>query len=328
VIAGFWSRILALLVDMALLALVGIVIGAVAYRQVVALGQEGRLIGAAITLVYFGFFNSSLGGGATPGKRMLDLRVVGRDGNPIGLLRTLLRTFVFWTPYYLNGVTFRPIPGLQSGAATGIVVGILLAFVVFGGTGFILYLYIFNRRTRQSLHDLIAGTFVVRADSAGAPVRAHFWKGHLAFAMLACAAVAAMPIAFFLSFSGTQFATTMSKTAAIQSAVAAYPGVDTAQVTVNTFWASSFNGPSVTRTTLAVTVRMRDVPASMDAAQDDIAEIVFKTAPTILDQQYLQVSVAYGYDLGIFKWTNANGYVNIPEVWKRKLQARHVGDSV
>jgi hypothetical protein len=35
-------------------------------------------------------------------------------------------------------------------------------FILFGFGDAIVYLYIFNRRTRQSLHDLIVGTFVTQ----------------------------------------------------------------------------------------------------------------------------------------------------------------------
>src|SRR5580698_9064311 len=95
-IAGFWRRLAALFIDMILLAIVGFVIGTLAFRQLVEMGQSARLIGAAITLVYYGVLNSGLGGGGTLGKRMLGLRVVRRNGQTIGLARSLLRTIVFW----------------------------------------------------------------------------------------------------------------------------------------------------------------------------------------------------------------------------------------
>ena len=40
--------------------------------------------------------------------------------------------------------------------------GPLINALVFGLGGAILYLYLFNGVTRQSLHDLVAGTYVVR----------------------------------------------------------------------------------------------------------------------------------------------------------------------
>ena len=59
-------------------------------------------------------------------------------------------------PFFLNGV-FTDRPWL----------GELAVFVVFVWGGAIVYLFLFNRRTRQSLHDLICGTFVVRKKAGG-----------------------------------------------------------------------------------------------------------------------------------------------------------------
>jgi len=52
---------------------------------------------------------------------------------------------------------------------------------VFGLGGALVYLYVFNRRTRQSLHDLAAGTFVVAARHSGG-IRERIWRPHLALA--------------------------------------------------------------------------------------------------------------------------------------------------
>ncbi len=321
-IAGFWSRIGALLIDAALLACLGAAIGTLAFRQMVALGQEGRLIGAAITLVYFGILNSRWGGGATLGKRLLGLKVIARDGRKIALARSLLRTIVLWTPYYLNGLVFR-----STSPAADIALEVLVALAVFGVGGFIVFLYLFNRRTRQALHDLLAGSFVVRAGRAEAGVTAHLWKGSLAFAALAAALVPAILVTLALYAFHTQLSGLMKQLTAVQSAVLAYPGADTAQVTANTTWFTSTTGLQTTHTILVVAVRMRNVPASMEAAGDDIAGIVLKTAPGILGQQALQVRIAYGYDLGIFAWTITSGFSGTTLDWTRRIRARQTGES-
>ncbi|HTW32990.1 MAG TPA: RDD family protein [Rhizomicrobium sp.] len=318
VIAGFWRRIFALLIDMLLLGAVGIAIGAVAFRQVVALGQEGRLIGAAVTLVYYGILNSSWGGG-TIGKRAMGLRVVGRDGKAIGLFRSLVRTVVFWTPYYLNGVFFSKIPGLPDDSRILAAAGVLDGMVVFGGLVFIAYLYLFNTRTRQSLHDLIVGSYVVRSEPTDAPVKARFWPAHLLFASLLTVILVAVPLGLLAFLWNAGLGTTMSNTEAVQSAVLAYPGVDTASVAVNTMsmWTSSSG--TTTTTTLAVTAGMRVVPVSMTRAENGIAAIVLRKSPSLMGCQRLSVSVAYGYDLGIFRWTVADGFAGDLQQWRERL---------
>lgn len=316
VIAGFWRRIFALFIDMLVLAGVGIAIGIVAFSQIVALGQEGRLIGAAITLVYFGILNS---GGGTIGKRAMGLRVVRRDGKAIGLSRSLVRTIVFWTPYYLNGVTFSKVPGLPANSAVLTTASILEAIVVFGGLVFIAYLYVFNTRTRQSLHDLIVGSYVVKAEPSDAPVTSRFWPVHLLFASVLTVLLVAVPLGLMAFLWNTGLGTTVSNAEAVQTAVLAYPGVDTASVQVNTMsmWTSSSG--TTTTTTLGVAVLMRAVPGSMTRTENDIAAIVLQKSPSLMGCKHLSVSVAYGYDLGIFRWTIADNFVGDLQQWHERL---------
>ncbi len=49
--------------------------------------------------------------------------------------------------------------------------------MIFGLSLSIIYLFVFNRRTRQSLHDLIVGSYVVRVGSEK-DEKPQMWKGH------------------------------------------------------------------------------------------------------------------------------------------------------
>jgi len=318
-IAGFWRRLLALFIDGVLLAILGMAIGSIAFRQVVEMGQSGRLIGAAITLAYYGFLNSGWGGGATLGKRMLGLRVVRRDGQTIGLFRSLLRTIVFWTPFYLDNVYFPSfrIPGFPADPHIATAFAVLDAIVVFVGMFLIFYLYLFNRRTRQTLHDLIAGTFVVR--EAGAPVVGHFWKGHLAVAAGVFVLALAVPLGVMSRLPGGPF----QNTSTLEQAVLDRPGVASAQVQTNTTVGQSILGgksTSFASTTLVVVVQARGIPLSTTAMENDVAAAVLKTDPTIVGQQYLSVKVTYGYDLGIWSWTTGEQYSGTPADWAKRLR--------
>lgn len=318
-IAGFWRRLGALFIDMIVLGIAGFVIGTFAFRQLVEMGQSARLIGAAIVLVYCGVLNSGLGGGGTLGKRMLGLRVVRRDGQTIGLARSLLRTIVFWAPFFLNGVFFQSvrIPGLPEDPRITMAVGALDVATVFLGTFLIFYLYVFNTRTRQSLHDLIAGTFVVRASTAGSPVSAHFWKGHLAGAVLGLAILSGglyWSYASVFSFTGASSGT-YGQLAALQKTVAARPGVSTVQAQISTF-----SSTTTTQTSLIVVVHLHVIPQSLDAVQNDIAETILKADPSILGRQYLTVKVQYGYELGFWSWIVAQQNSGTPAEWAKRLR--------
>jgi uncharacterized RDD family membrane protein YckC len=69
VIAGFWRRLLAFLVDAAVLGLIGYLLGTLFYSPFAALGEWGRLVGFLVALLYFTLFNSEVGRGHTLGQR-------------------------------------------------------------------------------------------------------------------------------------------------------------------------------------------------------------------------------------------------------------------
>ena len=153
-ICSFWGRLLALGVDLFLLFGVGSLLGRLFGNRLAQLGVWGWLVGFVLVLVYFGLLNSRVGQGQTLGKRLLRVRVVGVDGEQISPARSLLRAAILGALYFLNA----SIAGDLSGVINGVVLGLGL-----GG----IYLYLCNRMTRQSLHDLVARTCVVRSDAAG-----------------------------------------------------------------------------------------------------------------------------------------------------------------
>jgi uncharacterized RDD family membrane protein YckC len=88
--AGFWIRVLAQLIDAALLALVGGVLTELGLHPHALDSTIGGL-GALLSLLYFSLLWSWMGGGQTVGMRFLGLRVVGTDGHLIGYGTALIR---------------------------------------------------------------------------------------------------------------------------------------------------------------------------------------------------------------------------------------------
>jgi uncharacterized RDD family membrane protein YckC len=142
---GFWIRVLAFFLD-------SIVIGVIV--SLLSLGRAGLVawdhwelaawrttIETLVGLVYFTVLWSSIGGGRTLGMRLLNLRVVGTDGRPIGLGGAVLR----WI---------------------GIVIS--AAVVLLG-----LVWVAFDPR-KQGWHDKLAGTVVIRDGDDG-----HQWTSDL-----------------------------------------------------------------------------------------------------------------------------------------------------
>lgn len=116
------------------------------------------MLGAFI-LRTFWFIGFELGSrAATPGKRMMGIRVVARDGGRLTadavVARNLIRELELFLPLMMLGV----------GAAEDMVSGwTLLAGVVWSLT---LSLFLLFNRDRMRMGDLIAGTWVVMAERA------------------------------------------------------------------------------------------------------------------------------------------------------------------
>jgi uncharacterized RDD family membrane protein YckC len=186
-IARFWPRLGAIFIDLLIVGAIGYVLGIFLFDTLARLGAYARIIGFIIAVAYFGVLNSRIGNGQTLAKRWLGLRVVDKRGLCLSLPRSLLRYTVLGLPFFFN---FLP---LDDGS-TSILVETLISIILFGGISSIFYLYVFNRRTRQSLHDLAVGTYVVNVNPPGLrlpPVT--LWRGHLVVLGLIALFVLAMP---------------------------------------------------------------------------------------------------------------------------------------
>ena len=105
--AGPVSRGLALTIDVLIRQALLLAIGGV----LAALGQAGIGIYLVLWFLAEWFYPvvfEVLGNGQTPGKKSIGLRVVNRDGTPIGwsasLIRNLLRAVDFLPAFYLTGI--------------------------------------------------------------------------------------------------------------------------------------------------------------------------------------------------------------------------------
>lgn len=317
-LAGFWRRLGALAIDGLILGAAGWLIGAFFYERLVSIGQFARVIGFAIQLPYLAVLNSRLGGGATLGKRAMGIRVVARDGDGISLPRSSWRAAVFLLPFYLNGFDFS---FLGLGGKLALAVVALDVFMVFGVVGATVYLYLANRNTRQVVHDLAAGTFVVREGSAAAIDR-HISKIHVVVVVLWLAATAGAALLASQSASpslkswfGQTFDADYDTLLAIQSVVNSDPAVLNSNVAVNTTTFKTFGKPATTTSYLVVTATLRRRIDDPEAEVTNIAAKVLEKYPGILNRDRLSVTVRYGYDLGIWSNWNRYSYSYTPDEW-------------
>jgi uncharacterized RDD family membrane protein YckC len=301
-VSGFWRRLGAFVIDGLVLGVVGAICGALMFDTLAQLGVYGRAIGFAVALVYFGLLNSRLGGGQTLGKRVLSIRATMLDGRLLSVPRSLLRYSVLGVPFFLNNAPL-PMDVVMSP------LGYLLSLVVFGGLLSIIYLFVFNRATRRSLHDFAAGSWVVRAETVQlvGPVPP-LWRGHLIVVALVLLASLLAPLgAQRLSQKVPEFADLLPALDAIN----AEPGVMFANLNVG-----FATGNGVKRTYTAAMVQLADPNVDDEAFAKRLATKVIQVSPRLGDRDVIAVNLRYGFDLGIASGWRGHRFQFSPDMLK------------
>ena len=292
-IAGFWARIGALLIDCLLLGVLGFTLGLFLEDTFVQMGAWGRLIGFCISLVYFGVMNSGLGGGQTLGKRLLNLRVVALNGEALSFGRSMVRYVILALPFYLNNLPVVP-------ESYSSVLLYPLSFVVMGGILSIVYLYVFNRRTRQSLHDWIVGSYVVRTTSVQQEMTP-LWQVHKVV----------VGLVFVLAAVGPLFGQSLMQIPKVANLLQVYkalselPNVRQVSIKHSTHYSASLSGTSTTTTYVAAELMLyNDQIDDVEFAQQ-VLRTIKREMPTAKEQDFIAVAMRTGYDIGIWSsWRN------------------------
>lgn len=295
-IAGFWRRLGALIVDLLLLGVAGWLIGFFLFDTLARMGDWARVIGFVIALAYFGLLDSRLFAGRTPGNRLLDVRVVNASGSSLSIPRSLSRYTVLSAPFFLNYLSIGK-PSLA--------ISLVLSVVVLGGILSITYLYLFNRRTRQSLHDLAVGSYVVRGESEGSTTAIPaLWRGHLVVVGVIFA------LCLVGALVGTHFvkSPTFAPLVATQQAIEALPNVQTAGVVDGVSW---LNGSR--NTYLSARLRLATPGIEDEAFARQVAQLIFKNNPDAASRSAITVDLVYGFDLGIARGWKSHLYRFTPK---------------
>lgn len=304
VMACFWHRIGAFFLDGVILGAIGVAAGFVLADKFVQLGPWGRLLGFVVTLAYFGTLNSSLSGGQTPGKRLLKIRVVASNGAPPSVARAFVRFLPLGAPWFLNGARFSEAVLLSPWMY-------VLSVAVFGMGLSILYLYIFNRRTRQSLHDVSVGSYVVSAQTSGAAITSKLWRGHLLVCIVLLFASALVPYFTKNLAQGEPFASLMN----VSRVVVSEPWVVNAEVnTGQTFFSSTDKGQHTTKY-LNITAYTRDPDIANAERAKQLARLALSADSTARDLDVIQVTLVYGYDIGIASFWRSQNHSHSPAEW-------------
>jgi uncharacterized RDD family membrane protein YckC len=301
VIASFWTRLLADLIDTVMLAMVGLILGLGFGSHLGGPGGPGRLIGFPITVAYLGLAGNRLGGGQTAGKSLVGLRVVGADGEPIGVGKALLRASVVSAPWFFNGVQFpyemplaRPLTVLAGTLVFGVVPASIMLF--------------FASRRRQFLHDVLARSFVVVGEQQPLPA-----SGPPRWAL----AVAAVWIVGWTVQSVVLVArATQPLDDPLFSALRSVPRV--ASAGVSAMEVSPMGGERYRALYVWVATGLGGEGPEQVVRQSAAAVVAFY--PELNQFRAIRVENRTGFDVGLASWSTGTIETRTPEEWRRLVE--------
>jgi uncharacterized RDD family membrane protein YckC len=301
-VAGFWRRIFAFLVDVVITAAPCALVG-FTFRQFFAESKlAGDLLGFFITLPYFAILGSCRGGGQTLGHRIVHIRVVDREGRCLPLGRSFLRYLVLIIPLQLSEAEIPT----SAPAGLKMLVSWLLPVLV----AVIVYLYLFNVRTRQSLHDLAVRAYVVDTHTTGSVVTKRFWKWH--WAVLGGGLFAGTVLAGVIIIGGLGKSSLFGELMSVQRAVLDSGKVQAARVQI---------GKNRTHgQTMRVDVNWNGQPDNYDLASTQIAAIVLRTDPAANKLDYIGVGFTGGFKIGFVNFSQNRVVMRRPADWAMKIQ--------
>jgi uncharacterized RDD family membrane protein YckC len=306
-IGALGRRFLAYLIDCLILGVIGHLVAWPFAESLAAMGPFARLIGFFIALLYFAIQESYIGNGASLGKRLLRLQVVHADGRRLTLEEALARSIVFSLPIFLNGLAL-PL------TRTPLAVVTLLSVVSIGVGGITVYMILFNRHTRQGLHDLSVKSFVAEASPSGALALRPIWVPHwfIAGALLAVVMAAATMLGVIVPdtepFSQLVLDVRMAEQIkGVQSASAMRVS-------------SRGNSGGWKLTSLAITIDCLCKEEDEGNIADDAARALLQGDPHFPQYPRVTIVVVRGYDIGIASSTQAQRFSNTPAGWSDRLR--------
>lgn len=306
-IAGRWRRLFAFVLDSLLLGVIGAVLGAVLYETFVQMGQWARLVGLVISLLYFSFSESAIGGGRSLGKRLLGLKVMNAQGAMLRFEESGLRFLLFGIPFFANGLSLP----LKSGA---VLFATIIGLVVFGLGGANLYLMLFNGQAHQGLHDIVARSYVVDARPDGVVIPRDVWKGHWVilgtFGVLLCTFPVFVMPKILNKGSFPEMMQVLKDVQKIQ-------GVQTANVREVTLFTT---GRQSSDRVFSIDVTWNGPEGDEVSLADEIAKEVLLDDKEIANYSKLRIAITRGYDLGIGSRWSSRAFAYSPGEWRQRVQ--------
>lgn len=292
---GFWRRLVALAVDVLVLELISALIGLLAYAGLAQIAAWSWLIGLGLAILYLGLGNSAYCRGQTLGKWMTRLTVVDGAGQwltlPTAIQRAALVSLLVFPDLgeaggrsllmapWSHGVDPSPLLFVSQ-----LVLGVIQAIA--------LYLVLANGRTRQTLHDLVFRTYVVKLECLTVDRPLVMWRWHLLIGLALGVAVAMInPPPYRLFYSKSHLSPDL---VALEQSIQSLEPV----AGVHALPRSQILGSEPQPLILDISLWCRQLPEQPDQLAQAIADQVTQHYPEEEPLGTLLLTINYGYDLG------------------------------
>lgn len=310
---SLWRRFVAFIVDALLLYVLGRLIGYSLFNTLSQNAPWTLLVGFLIALSYFSVLESRIGVGQTLGKYLLRLKVVDSGGAPLSWPKAAARFTVFSIPVFLVDPS---VPQVR----TTWVIPFVMIFLTLGIAGSTIYLVVCNGGTRQGVHDLAVGAYVVDSDTHGQiwlpSIRRFHWWVVVGFLVL----VALTAFSKGLDIELEERSGYVDQTLSDEQQIEKLAGVRSANVRI---WTSTSKNKSLGHLLLrkpATIIIQSDVPGDLrEMLAEQAVAVVLNCDPRAQRQALIQVEVGRSYSLGFVSDNDYEVFTHTPVEWNSRM---------
>lgn len=302
-------RLFAFFIDALIIGVFGWMIGWSFEDAILQLGNFGRAVGAVVVLLYFGICNSKLMNGQTLGKMLLNIRVVDKNSNYISVAKAILRASPFALYILLNGMPVSDSSDLYP--------SLILGTILFSIPVLEIYFAIANE-SLQSLHDMIAKTYVVSAKTEGSIDLTN--KKAVLYAGLALP-ILIMAIVFAGSSAVANKLIYVKDMQKIVSVASQELPISSITMYRNKTAITNLNGETTETKLIQVTATKKSKDENDTLLAGKIAKIIFDSGFAFEEDENLFIAITYGYDIGIASKYTSNKFNDTPKNWKEATKS-------
>ena len=156
--AAIFKRSIALLIDLLILFLIGMVLSMFLETYIIYLGNYKIIIGIVISTIYFGIGHSHITKGKTIGKKIVGINVIKLNGDYLPLHLAFVRSAIFAIPY-----CFSDLQSIKFDSSIDIFQW--LSYTLIPASLFINHFCIFTNKNRQCFYDILLNTIVSESNT-------------------------------------------------------------------------------------------------------------------------------------------------------------------